>query len=142
MLLAKDFQDIAEWARSEGLTFDMNKTELLYFSRHRSSGNPTVQLQLPAGEHTVKPTAAGMAIRWLRIWFDRKLTFKTHVALAAKAKRTSAGIRALGNTVRGAPPHLLRPSLRAIGLCYGAEAWWPSTAGYKKANKFQMEWTV
>src|SRR5437762_9496892 len=78
-------------------------------------------------------------MRWLGVWFDRKLSFKTHVAtLAAKAKRTAAGIRALGNTVRGAPPRLLRQAVQACVqpiLCYGAEAWWPGTHRIRRGKR-------
>ena len=82
------------------MTFNTKKTELIHFSRRTSDGNPSVHLQLSEGAHTVEPTAADRVMRWLGVWFDRKLSFKTHVAtLAAKAKRTAAGIRALGNTV-------------------------------------------
>jgi len=128
-VLSRDVGDIMQWARQEGLTFDTKKTELIHFSRKKSDENPALLLQLAEGEHVVEPTAIGGSMRWLGVWFDRKLSFKAHVGtLAAKAKRTAAGIKALGNTVRGAPPKLLCRAVQACvqpTLCYGSEAWWP-----------------
>jgi hypothetical protein len=45
--------------------------------------------------------------------------------IAAKARRAVGGIKALSNTVRGAPVQLLRQAVQACVLpilCYGAEA--------------------
>ena len=85
-------------------------------------------------------------MRWLGVWFDRKLSFKTHVAtLAAKAKRTAAGIRALGNTVRGPPRgyynKLYRPAYNefsAMGPRPGGQA----LTGYGEVNESRTGWTV
>ena len=145
-VLAKDVQEITDWARHEGLTFDTKKTELIHFSRRTSDGNPSVHLQLSEGAHTVEPTAADRAMRWLGVWFDRKLSFKTHVAtLAAKAKRTAAGIRALGNTVqrppRGYYDKLYRPAYNqfsAMGPRPGGQA----LTGHGEASESRTGWTV
>jgi hypothetical protein len=84
-----------------------------------------VLLNFQGTEVIVEPVKVGGAMRYLGLWFDRKLSFKIHVAtLAAKAKRTTMGIRALGNTVRGAPPHLLQQAVQSCVqtvLCYRAE---------------------
>jgi hypothetical protein len=137
--LAKDFQEVTEWAQHQDLAFDVSKTELMHFSRHRASRNPPVLLNLQGTEVIVEPVKIGGAIRYLGLWFDRKLSFKIHVAtLAAKAKRTTMGIRALGNTVRGAPLRLLRQAVQSCVqtvLCYGAEAWWPGTCRMQKGRK-------
>ena len=128
--LQEDSREIVEWARLEGLTFDAKKSELVHFTRRRGDDNPNMRIRLgPEEEHTVQPTAKDKPLRWLGVLLDRKLTFKAHVtAMAAKAAGCAAGVRALGNTVRGAPPRLLRQAVQACVvpiLCYGAEAWWP-----------------
>ena len=122
--LERDSNTIVEWARLEGLTFDAKKSELIHFT---SDSNPGVRIRLgPEEEHTVQPTEEDKPVRWLGVLLDRKLTFKAHVAaMAAKAAGHAAGIKALGNTVRGAPPRLLRQAVQACVvpvLCYGAEA--------------------
>jgi len=80
-------------------------------------------------ESTVDAVQDDGALRWLGVWFDRKLTFKVHVdKMATKARRTATGIRTLGNTVRGAPPRLLCDAVRVCVLpilCYSVEVWWP-----------------
>ena len=138
-VLAKDFQEATEWALQQGLAFDIGKTELIHFSRHRASGNPVAHLRLQDNEITVKPVEAGSGLRWLGTWFDRKLSFKPHVAtLAMKAKHTAMGIKALGNTVRGAPPRLLCRAIQSCiqtVLCYGVEAWWPGIYRTQKGRK-------
>jgi ribonuclease HI len=128
--LETDSSAIIEWARLEGLTFDAKKSELIHFTRRRGDDNPDMRMRLgPGEEHTVQPTEQDKPLRWLGVLLDRKLTFKAHVtAMAAKAAAHAAGIKALGNTVRGAPPRLLRQAVQACVvpvLCYGAEAWWP-----------------
>ena len=48
------------------------------------------------GGLTIQPTPSGGALRWLGVWFDRKLSFKAHVAArAAKAKKDARHIRNL-----------------------------------------------
>jgi len=122
-------EDLQQWGAEEGLTFDFGKTELQHFSRGVNHPNPTCSIHTPQGIHIVKPPPPGGATRWLGIWFDRRLNFGKHCrTLAAKAKQTAAGVKALANTVRGANALLLRHATTACVisvLCYGAEAWWP-----------------
>lgn len=80
-----------------------------------------------SGAHIV-PESKG-PLRWLGVFFDRKLTFKQHVSiLAAKALVVANALRSLGNTTRGVPPIFLH---RAVTACvlkkgyYAAETWWP-----------------
>ena len=127
--LQQDAARVTQWAQQEGLAFDAGKAELIHFTkRHKDrEERPSVQLNLGGGDYSLEPKAG--ALRWLGVFFDKALTFKAHVAaVAARAKRAAAGIRALGGTVRGAPPRLLRQATVACvqsRLCFGAEAWWP-----------------
>jgi hypothetical protein len=63
--LAKDFQEVTEWAQHQGLAFDVSKTELMHFSRHRASRNPLVLLNFQGTEVIVEPVKIGGAIRYL-----------------------------------------------------------------------------
>jgi hypothetical protein len=77
-------------------------------------------------------------MHWLGVWFDRKLSFKAHIAvMVVKAKYTAAGIRALGNTIRGAPAQLLRQAVQACVqpvLCHRIETWWPGSSRKQKGK--------
>ena len=115
--LESNCQTLIEWARLEGLTFDAKKSELIHFTRRRGDENPDMRMRLgPGEEHTIQPTQKDKPLRWLGVLLDRKLTFKAHVtAMAAKAAAHAAGIKALGNTVRGAPPQAVPAG--CTGLC-------------------------
>jgi ribonuclease HI len=123
------------WGDTQGIGFKLGKTELIHFTRARGSrAQPqTVEIELPDGtKHTVHPKKAGTALRWLGVHFDSKLSFKTHVeSWATKARATANGLRAIGNTTRGAPARLLRQAVTACVLpvaTYAAETWWPSAS--------------
>jgi hypothetical protein len=112
--LERDSSEIVEWA---GLTLNAKKSELIHFIRYA----------LGLGVH--RPTnCEGQAFAlagWESFWTG-SLPSKAHVTtMAAKAAGHAARIKALGNTVRKAPPRLLRQAVQACvvpGLCYGAEA--------------------
>lgn len=129
-------EELRQWGAREGLTFDFNKTEMQHFTRGTNHSNPACPVHTSQGIHIVKPPPPGGATRWLGIWFDQRMSFRKHCrTLAAKARQTAAGIKALANTVRGASALLLRQATVACVipvLCYGAEAWWP---GRHRAQK-------
>ncbi|KAM4063341.1 RNase H domain-containing protein [Hirsutella rhossiliensis] len=70
-------------------------------------------------------------LRWLGVWYDRKLSFRTHVEKwAAKAKKVAEFIQNLSNTRRGIPPRSTRHAVTACVLpilLYGAHVWHPGT---------------
>jgi hypothetical protein len=129
LALQEDFKLLNSWAASEGLTFNIAKSELAHFSRRKCSNNPSIELDMGAETHSIEAIPLDGAVRYLGIWLDQKLRFRKHVdTMAAKARRAVGGIKALSNTVRGAPVQLLRQAVQACVLpilCYGAEAWWP-----------------
>jgi len=135
--LAQTLQAILDWGTAEGITLDPDKTELIHFARGRSV--PSATVQLPG--FSVKPTKKGETLKWLGVHFDRQLTFQAHIRkVAGKALTVANAIRALGNTVRGLPPHLARQTARACvygSASYAAETWWrgPEIRGYKGAAK-------
>ncbi|XP_044714713.1 RNase H domain-containing protein [Hirsutella rhossiliensis] len=68
-------------------------------------------------------------MRWLGIWLDSTLTFKTHVEKwTAKAQSVAYHLKGLTNTNRGPLPGAVRRAVRACiepQLFFGAEAWYP-----------------
>ncbi|KJK73659.1 hypothetical protein H634G_11075 [Metarhizium anisopliae BRIP 53293] len=96
----------------------------MHFSRRRRETEPPVC----HGDMEKQPEAA---MRWLGLWLDRKLTFKTHVEKwTAKAEAVAHHLWSLGNTRRGALPSAVQGAVRACVepiLLFGVEAWYPGT---------------
>ncbi|KAJ6437642.1 endonuclease/exonuclease/phosphatase [Purpureocillium lavendulum] len=69
------------------------------------------------------------AVRWLGIWLDSTLAFKTHVEKwTAKAQKVAHHLKAMTTTNRGPLPSAVRRAVRACiepQLLFGAEAWYP-----------------
>ena len=78
-------------------------------------------------------------IKWLGVWIDRKLTFKTHVEKRlASATRVFHSINRLQNSEWGLAPmatrQLYQSCITAISD-YGSEIWWNDQKSY--TQKFQ-----
>ena len=128
-LLASDLRHIRAWGEANKVTFAPEKQEMIHLTRQRSSYAPscvvdeqlTIHPILPGGEHS-QP-----ALRWLGVWFDRRLTFRRHVATrTAKAARVAYHIRSLARTTYGPPASSLRKAAIACvypALLYGTECW-------------------
>lgn len=130
--LQKDLQEILDWGQAEGITFDPKKSELMHFTRGRNEPSPLNSPQVIAGTHSIKETEG--PLRWLGVFFDRKLRFKQHVCiLSAKAQVIANAICSLGKTTRGVSPILIQ---RAVSACvlkkayFAAETWWPGRFRY------------
>ncbi|EED12709.1 reverse transcriptase, putative [Talaromyces stipitatus ATCC 10500] len=108
--LSDSLQEALNWGAAEGITFALDKYELLHFSRRKADQDPTCTPSLG-------------------ILYDKKLTFKWHVGkIASKALTVANALRSLGNTARGVKPYLLQQAVLACVLhkaYYGAETWWP-----------------
>jgi hypothetical protein len=61
-------------ANDSDVKFDMNKIEFIHFHRDYQSGL-SITFTDKGVTNTVEPKKS---VRWLKIWFDRKLTFKDH----------------------------------------------------------------
>ena len=73
----------------------MKKTELIHFDHANRSLNESVKIK----EFTIKPKKV---VKWLGIWFNRKLSFKIHVEnRIASASRMFYAIKRLANTEKG-----------------------------------------
>ncbi|KJZ77303.1 hypothetical protein HIM_03027 [Hirsutella minnesotensis 3608] len=115
-------QELVNWGAANGILFDPEKTEVMHFSPRRRETKPPVR----HGDVEKQPETA---MRWLGLWLDRKLTFKTHVEKwTAKAQAVANHLRSLGNTRRGALPSAVQRAVRACVepiLLFGVEAWYP-----------------
>ncbi|KAI0308982.1 hypothetical protein OF83DRAFT_1020406, partial [Amylostereum chailletii] len=100
--LSTAFNTVVGQLRALGLDVDADKTEFIHFTRSKSNpaNDPSINIiPLSSPARTVRPL---MVIRWLGVFFDRKLTFKDHVdKMAKRAMSTVAGLRILANTIRG-----------------------------------------
>ena len=112
---------VFKWADNNVVTFDDLKSELIHFeTTYKMTREP---IQLPNGT-IIHPSEC---IRWLGIWFDRKLSFNTYI----KQKKTLMlrafnAIQNLSNTERG----LIRGAMRQLCMStvlsvsdYGSELW-------------------
>ncbi|KID81125.1 ATP-dependent DNA helicase PIF1 [Metarhizium guizhouense ARSEF 977] len=120
-------QELVTWEAENGITFDPQKTEVMHFSPSRRVSNPIPSIRHDADEK--RPES--LALRWLGIWLDRRLTFQTHVEkLTAKAQAVVFHLKKLTNTRHGPLPQAIQIAIRACvepALLYGAEAWYPGT---------------
>jgi retron-type reverse transcriptase len=96
---------LLSWLRRLGLTVDADKTELMFFHRHRIStkrnGAQVASITLSDGNtsFTVKRAAW---IRYLGVFFTPTLDWTLHVrTLANRARSTVRALGVLGNSIRG-----------------------------------------
>ncbi|KAM5344599.1 hypothetical protein ACJ41O_013134 [Fusarium nematophilum] len=115
-------QELIDWGNENGISFDPKKTEVIHFSRKTPAIAPPIQ----HGDSEKRPEKA---MRWLGIWLDSTLSFKTHVEKwTAKAHSIAYHLRGLTNTRHGPLPGAVQRAVRACVepiLLYGAEAWYP-----------------
>ena len=113
----------------------MKKTELIHFDHSNRSLKKSVKIM----NNRIQPQET---VRWLGIWFDRKLSFKIHVEKRlAAANRMFHSISKLANTERGLSFQAMR---RLYIACvnsiadYGVPVWWKNQQHLlDKFNKLQ-----
>ena len=92
-LLARDVQNILEWGAENMIAFAPEKLEMIHLTRKKGDHSPDIIVNEELTIHpiTTAPKDGDQpALRWLGVWFDRKLSFKRHVAeRAAKARKVS-----------------------------------------------------
>ncbi|EFY94393.2 reverse transcriptase, RNaseH [Metarhizium robertsii ARSEF 23] len=101
-LATADVRELISWGAANGITFDPEKTEVMHFSHKKDDTSPSVT-------HGGIAKVPAEAIRWLGIWLDKKLTFRTHIEKwAAKAKKAAGHLHGLCNTKHGPLPAAVR----------------------------------
>ena len=142
-LLAKDVQSIIDWGNDNKIFFAPEKLEMIHLTKKSGDYAPdcTVNDDLTIHPITTAPKEGDQpALRWLGVWFDRKLTFKRHVAeRAGNARKVAHHIRGLARTIHGPPASSLRKAVITCVLpsvLYGTEAWY---AGRTKPPRIQRQ---
>ena len=78
--LEREVKDIVDLGKKNTISFNIDKTELIYFNNSKNKPN----LKLPNRE-LVSPSKV---VKWLGIYFNENLRFKEHIAYrASKAKQ-------------------------------------------------------
>ncbi|SLM36675.1 Ribonuclease H-like domain [Lasallia pustulata] len=130
---AKVLQEVTKtvftWAEENAVQIDDSKTELIHFARGQKEA--TAEVILP-NKTVIKPVNE---VKWLGIWLDRKLTFKTHVQKKASAATSVLHlIHRLMNSEWGlsaqAGKQLYTACITSISD-YGAEIWWKNQRSYQ-----------
>ena len=128
-LLAQDVQGIIQWGNENKIFFAPEKLEMIHFTTRRGAGNPVLKVnrELEIAPIITAPKASqDPALRWLGVWFDRKLKFRRHVSeRTAKARQVAQHIRNLARTTDGPPASSLRKAVTTCVLSsalYGTEA--------------------
>lgn len=139
--LGTDVREAIAWGRENGISFDPAKTELIHLTKRPTSINPDLTLACPDAASpawTVQATPTNGAIRWLGVWFDRRLSFQTHARKAKKKGLTvTTALRSLSCTTRGVPPQAARAAAVACVLptcLYASETWWPVSSTSDPGN--------
>jgi ribonuclease HI len=134
-LLTKAAEIIFRWAYNNAVAFDDSKSELLHFTRARSTPKP---MRLPNGTEIAPSTA----LRWLGVWLDCKLTFNQHVATKmAAAERALAGLIRLSSTEKGLNIGNMRQLYQACVVPisdFGSEIWWKGFGQDHLRRKLQL----
>ena len=128
-----------KWAENNAVRFDDSKSEMMHFhNKQNSDTTDDEKIILPNGT-TISPGTKGIGpdmVRWIGIWFDRKINFKHHVMLkAASGKRALGALKSLANTESGLTPSAVRQLYNAcvVPVCdFGAEVWWMGQAAYQQ----------
>lgn len=132
--LSQAFPIVYRRLRAIGLDTNHGKFELAHFTRSRkiSAADLSTPITLSVLDTdgspkrlTIFPTAV---LRWLGIFFNRKLKFTDHVKIMAnRARSTITGLRLVANTVRGlcqASARILYKTVVIPVLTFGAAVWY------------------
>jgi len=124
--LKEAYNKAEKWLKDAGLSPDYAKRELMHYTRRKNDGSPSITFDDRDGTHrVVKPKST---VRWLGVYFDRKLRFQKHASiLAARGENAVSGLTMLANTVRGlSQTHLRHLYLACVSpkILYACPVWW------------------
>jgi ribonuclease HI len=133
ILLKLAYKEVEEWLATAGLSADVTKREIMHYSRRpKYDCAPPITFQDSDG--VVRTVTPQKAVKWLGVYFDRRLRFEHHAKqLAAKGENAVNGLTMLANTVRGLDQALVRRLYLACvvpKILYACPAWW-NGCGYQ-----------
>lgn len=106
-LLQRDVEEVISWGEDNKVFFAPEKMDMIHFHTGRGIDAPILQVRedLAIVPITTVPKAGQQfALRWLGMWFGRKLRFRRHVAeRVSKARHVARHIRNLARTKDGPP---------------------------------------
>ena len=130
-LLAKDVGSIIAWGNQNKIAFAPEKLEMIHLTKKTRQHAPPCVVSSDLTIHpilTAPKEGDQPALRWLGVWFDRKLSFKRHISeRAAKARQVARHIRGLARTSDGPPASALRKAVITCilpSILYGTKAWY------------------
>jgi hypothetical protein len=98
-------------ANDSHVKFNVSKTELIHFYPGRQSES----LIIFTDKDIINTVESKESVRWLEIWFDKKLTFKDHTEKrAAGVLRVFHSIKRLSNITKG----LTQRAIRQLYIAY------------------------
>jgi len=113
------------WVKEHACQFDIEKTEMILFTRKRNNKEPKMKAKIRVGNHEVQYNKE--ATRWLGVWLDSMLTLNDHTKKTfAKARRAQSRVRSWMMKKALLPEGCQRiqvAAVQAVAL-YGAELWW------------------
>jgi hypothetical protein len=134
-----------QWARDNTVAFDDAKSEMLHFHHSRQDVvTEETKIRLPHGTVVELGTRGGKSdvVRWIGIFFDRKLTFKYHVSTkVAVATCTFNALRSLVRHEMGLSPSAMRLIYQAYVTSrsdFGAEIWWQGQKNLETTLQLQQ----
>jgi hypothetical protein len=111
-----------QWVRDNSVAFDDAKSEMLHFHQARQDTiTEEIKIRLPHGTVVEPGTRRGKKdmVRWIGIFFDRKLSFNRHVRTKlASARRTFAAVSSLVRHETGLSPSAICQLYQACVMCH------------------------
>ncbi len=119
-----------DWAKTNNVTFDDSKSKLIHFEKSRQKSTDVIIL---SNEIELKPQDS---VKYLDIWLDKKLNFKTHVGVRiANATRALHTIMSLMKSESGLSPSAARQLYMSCIIPisdYGSEIWYNNQKSFEK----------
>ena len=108
--LSKGLMEVCNLLQNIGMSIDTEKLDLIHFTRRPKDGLIPLDATIYGAPIRILPKKT---MRWLGIYFDKRLTFSDHVKIMSnRASSIINGLRCLANTVRG----LSHPNLHVIAF--------------------------
>ncbi|RAL58019.1 hypothetical protein DID88_009097 [Monilinia fructigena] len=130
-ILQRRVRQIIRWGKENRILFAPEKFELLHITRQHDSTNPPLVVNPDLIITPVPIATSGSAqptLRWLGVFFDRRLSFLQHVKTrTAKAMKVASHIRSIARTIHGPPASSLRKAVITCVLpvaLFGTEVWY------------------